>query len=244
MKMKLYTLLGAVGILFCSCNKDKKEDQVVSQRYVHKYGYAVSKEEWEAKNYPGQVITHMKNGSILTATYENGELHGPCTFTYPESQTIEKYVLYNRGKPVKEILYDISGMPVQESVQLSANRHSFTQWFSDGAPRSIEEFTLDELVDGQYFTVNNEVEARVEKGKGQRIQRDSKGVLLAQENFEVGYPVKKETFYPSGSPESIAFYADNKLHGEKKTFTASGEPVSIEEWIGGRLHGKSTYFKN
>jgi antitoxin component YwqK of YwqJK toxin-antitoxin module len=244
MSNKLIPVLAALAVLAFACQKDKKDDQVVSQKYVHKYGYAVSKEEWAAKNYPGQVISSLRNGVTVTATYENGELHGPCTFTYPNSQVVEKYVLYNQNTPVKEILYDISGMPVQETVQLSQHRHSLTQWYSDGVPRSVEEYTDEELIEGQYFTLNNELESHVEKGKGQRILRDNAGGLLCKDDIEAGYTVKRESFYPNGSPESIAYYHQNKLNGERRTFTAAGEPLAIEEWINGQLHGKSTYFKN
>lgn len=244
MKIRLPLLCGAIAFLACSCHKDNTNSQVVSQRYVHKYGYAVSQEEWASKNYPGQVITTLKNGTVVTATYENHELHGPCTYTYPNSQTVEKYVLYNHGAPVKEIHYDVSGMPMEETVQLSVSRRSITFWYADGAPRSVEEFANDELLEGQYFTVLNEVEARVEKGKGERVVRDAKGTLLSRDDVEAGFTVKRETFYPSGSPESVSYFASNKLHGEKKTYTANGEPLAVEEWVNGLLHGKATYFKN
>lgn len=244
MSSKLYTILAALGLLAFACQKDKKNDPVVSQKYIHKYGYAVSKEEWEAKHYPGQVISSLRNGVTVTATYENGELHGPCTFTYPNSQTVEKYVLYNQNTPVKEILYDVSGMPVQETVQLSQHRHSLTQWYSDGVPRSVEEYADEELLDGQYFTVNNELEARVIKGNGERVLRDVDGSLLCKDTIETGFTVKRESYYSNGSPESIAYYTQNKLDGLRKTFTPTGEPLAVEEWTNGQLNGNATYYKN
>lgn len=244
MKIRLSLLCGVVALLACSCQKDSNNSQVVSQRYVHKYGYAVSQEEWASKNYPGQVITSLRNGVVVTATYENHVLHGPCTYTYPNSQTVEKYVLYNSGAPVKEVHYDLSGMPMEETVQLSPSRHSLTLWYADGAPRSVEEFASDELLEGQYFTSLNEVEARVEKGKGQRVMRDAKGTVLYKDDVEAGFTVKRESFYSNGSPESVSYFANNRLHGEKKTYTASGEPLAVEEWVNGLLHGKATYFKN
>jgi antitoxin component YwqK of YwqJK toxin-antitoxin module len=244
MKTTTALLCGALALFACSCHKDNGNNSVVSQKYVHKYGYAVSAEEWASKNYPGQVISTLNTGVVVTATYENHELHGPCTYTYPNSQVVEKYVLYNKGIAVKEILYDLSGMPTKESVQLSPTRNSLTLWYSDGAPRSVEEFASGELLEAQYFTVLNEVEARVEKGNGHKVSRDAKGLLCSKEDITGGFTTKKETFYSSGSPESIAYYAAGKLHGEKKTFTASGEPSSVEEWVDGQLHGKSTYFKN
>lgn len=246
MNIKYYTvsILGLLGILACGCRQDKKDDQIVSQKFIHKYGYAVSKEEWEERNYPGQVITAMRNGSMVTATYENGVLHGPCTHTFPNSQTVEIYYLYNFGEVAKEIIYDVRGMPVREMVQLSPTRYSLTLWYAEGTPMSIEEFAGDELLEGQYLTLNNETEARVEKGNGKRIRRDLHGLLLSKDEIAKGYVVKHEAFHPNGAPESIAYFNNKQLHGEKRLFSASGEPLVIEEWVHGQLHGKSTFFKN
>jgi antitoxin component YwqK of YwqJK toxin-antitoxin module len=244
MKKQIYFVLGALGLLVASCQKANKDNPVVSQRYVHKYGYAVSQEEWEANRYPGQVITHLTNGVTITVTYENGMKHGPCTHTYPHSQTVEKYFLYNQNSLVKEIIYDHRGMPVREMVQLSPSRRAITVWYIEGNPMCIEEYAGEELLEGQYCTLNNEIEARVEKGHGLRIRRDQMGTLLSKDLFDRGYMVKRESFFPNGSPESIIHYKMGKLHGEKKTYAISGEPIAIEEWLNGRLHGKSTYFKN
>ena len=244
MSYRICTLLAATALMTSACQKNKNDDQVVSQVYVHKYGYAVSQEEWEEKNYPGQVISTLRDGSTVTATYENGELNGPCTFTYPHSQTVEKYILYKQNSPVKEILYDITGMPTQETVQLTKNRSSLTTWYFDGVPRSVEEYSNDELLEGQYFTPTNELEARVEKGKGLRIIRDASGVLVCKDIIENGLLAKRESFYPNGSPECVANYEGGHLSGERRTFTLNGEPLALEEWANGHLHGVSTYYKN
>lgn len=244
MRTKVVCILGAAAAVLSGCGNHKKESQVISQQYIHKYGYAVSKEEWNAKKYPGQVITTLRNGVTLTSTFENGVLHGPTTRTYPHSQTVENYSLYNGGAIVKEIRYDIKGMPVRESLQLSPTRYAITLWYADGTPLSIEEFAGHELLDGQYFTMTNEIEARVEKGHGKKIHRDEKGLLLAIEEYAQGYVTKRETFYPTGAPESITHYAQGKLHGEKRTFQQTGEPIVIEEWVHGKLDGKTTHFKN
>lgn len=244
MKNQLILGLSALGLITGGCQKSGTDNGIISQRYIHKYGYAVSKEEWDARTYPGQVITNLRNGITITATYENGVLHGPCTHTFPDSQTVKTYYLYNQGNVVKEISYDIKGMPVRETVQFSPTRYTITHWYLDGTPMSIEEFAGDELLEGQYLTLNNETEARVEKGDGTRIRRNQDGILMTKEQIQSGSLVKREAFYPTGTPESITFYLDGKLHGEKKSFTQKGEPLLIEEWIGGQLHGKSTYFKN
>lgn len=245
MKLKVCFVIGTLGALFTSgCLHDKKEEPVVAERFIHKYGYALTKEDWDSNNYPGQVITTLRNGVTVTSTFESGVLHGASTHTFPNSQTVQSYFLYNQGSKVKDIQYDIQGMPIRETVQVSPTRMTLTTWYADGTPLSIEEYCNDELLDGQYFTQANDTAARVEKGTGLRICRDREGILLSKDDFEGGFMTKRNSFHPNNTPESIAHYMRGKLHGEKRTFTVAGEPQSIEEWIDGRQHGKCTYFKN
>ncbi len=102
----------------------------------------------------------------VTATYENGIKHGPTTHTYPHSQTVEYYCLFNQGNKVKEISYDPNGVPMEEWIQLSPTRYSITMWYNQGSPMLVEEFVGEELLDGQYYTTSNELDSRVEKGIG------------------------------------------------------------------------------
>jgi len=243
MSRSLY-LLGFFGLFLAGCCNNKQECNVVSTRYIHKYGYAVSKNEFEEKKYPGQVVTALKNGVTITSTYENGVLHGLSRHTFPHSQTIEIDYLYNQGTLVKVNVYDVTGMPLREEVILSTTRSSSTKWYSNGTPLSIEEFAGKELIEARYFNLQNEVEAQVQKGKGTRIARTIEGILLSKDEIDEGYVTKRETFYPNGSPESIAYYVRGVLHGEKKSFTQSGEPLAVREYINGKLHGKTAFYKN
>ena len=246
MKKPIYvcTLLTIAGLSLCGCRSDGQNDQVVSQRYIHKYGYVLSKAEWNQSDYPGQVITNLKDGVTVTETYENSVLHGPTTYTFPHSQTVQHFYLYNQGVQVKEIHYNPMGMPVQEKVQLSPSRYAVTMWYHEGTPLLIEEFVENELLEGQYFTAANEIESRVEKGCGVRTLRDASGVLLMKEDIEQGFAAKRQTFYPNGAPESVAHYSHGLLDGEKKTFAQGGEPLSIEFYSQGHLHGTAAYFAN
>lgn len=244
MRHYLYPLLGCLGLMLVGCGKDNKECNVVSERYIHKYGYAVSKEEFKERKYPGQVVTALKNGVTITSTYENGVLHGTTTHTFPHSQTVETYFLYNQGALVKEIVYNINGMPLREEVQLSPTRHASTRWYADGTPLCTEEYAGNELVEAQYFSRQNEVESRVEKGKGLRVIRDIQGILTAREEIDEGFVIKRESFYATGAPESVAFYYRGILNGEKKSYTENGEPIAVKEYVNGKLHGKATFYKN
>lgn len=244
MKKIFFSLPIAAGLLLAGCGNDGANSQVISKRYIHKYGYAVSQSEWEAHHYPGQVITSLRSGVTVTSTYENGVLHGPCTHTHPHSQTVQYYYLYNFGEVKKEIEYDSLGMPILEKVQLSPHRFCLTKWFGDGSPMSIEDFADDELLDGKYFTLNNEIESQVERGMGLRIRRDHNGVLLSKDNITAGYLIERESFYPTGGLKSRTHYAMNHKHGFREVFTEKGEPLALEEWIDGQLHGKATYYHN
>lgn len=244
MNKNICLLIASAGLIISGCNDKKKDDKVISQQYKHKYGYPISEEDWETGRYPGTVTTILRNGVTVVANYEGGMLHGLSTHTYPHSPTIEASYLYENGKLVKENLFDVKGTPLSEFLQLSPTRHAFTLWYQDGSPQCLEEYVGEELLEGQYFTTQNETEARVEKGNGLRVRRDREGVLLSKDHLENGYLIKRESFFSNGSPESLSFYNKNKLHGEQYTYAVNGEPVSIAEWVEGKLHGKCTFFKN
>ncbi len=244
MRLPSSILFVAVLAFLASCQNKRDENPVVSKRYVHKYGYAVSQEEWESRDYPGQVVSTLRDGVTVTTSYEHGIMHGPCTYTYPHSQTVETYFLYNNGNLAKEIKYDRHGMPTREEIRLSPSRYSVTTWYTNGSPLNIEEYAGEELVEGQYFSSANEIEARVDKGNGKRILRDVHGLLVSRDTIEKGYLVKRESFYPNGAPENISTYSFNQLHGERRAYSPDGEPVAIEEWKNGKLHGLATSFNN
>ncbi len=244
MKKFLFSLPLAAGLILAGCGNDNGNSQVISKRYIHKYGYAVSESEWDANNYPGQVITSLRDGVTITATYENGMLHGPCTHTHPHSQTVQHYYLYNQGELKKEVAYDSLGMPTEEKVQLSPHRYCVTRWYGDGTPMSTEDFADDELLDGKYYSLNNDVESTVERGIGLRVRRDQNGTLISRDFIDKGYLTKREAFHANGNQESITHFKMNSKNGEREVYTASGLPLAVENWINGTLHGKATYYNN
>jgi len=242
---KLFLSLPIVATLLLSgCGSEQNNGEVISKRYVHKYGYAVSQSEWESNNYPGQVITTMRNGVTITSTYEDGLLNGPSTHTHPHSQTVQHFYLYEYGDLKKEVIYDALGMPIREKTQLSPHRCSITMWYGDGTPMSTEDYADDELLDGKYFTLNNELESSVERGNGLKTRRDQHGTLLSKNHIEAGYLTKKETFYSNGNLEEVAFYKMNQRNGERKVYTEAGDSLAVEEWVNNQIHGKATYFVN
>lgn len=245
--MKWFTPIALSMLVFSltGCNKgNSKKEEVVSKRYIHKYGYDVSKEEWESADYPGQVITTLRNGVTISATYEDGILSGPTTYTYAHSGTRQAVELYEHGNLIKKVSYSIRGIPTQEELFISPTNIKTTKWYPSGTPMSVEETMNGEILEGQYLSLSNETEARIQKGSGTRILRDEEGNLLEKETIQNGYPILRETYYESGSPHEQIPLSGGVLHGELKVFAKTGEPVSIQKYSMGVMHGLATYFQN
>jgi len=240
----LYIALSGLFVFGCQNSSKDQNENVVSKRYIHKYGYDVSKEEWDGATYPGQVITTLRNGVTVTASYEDGVLHGPTTYTFPHSHTTESLNIYERGNLVKKVTYDIRGIPQKEQVFLSPSHVKTTKWYQKGTPLSVEEYHNNELLEGEYYNEKNETASRVTKGSGVRITRDQHENIIARETIENGFPVLRETFHPHGIPHTVLPLSGGKLHGEKKVFAPTGEPVSIESYKLDVLHGPATYYQN
>jgi antitoxin component YwqK of YwqJK toxin-antitoxin module len=246
MKRYLFFLMPFLGILASGCQNSKqgKNEEVISERYIHKYGYDVSKKEWETAGYPGQVITTLRNGVTITASYEDGILHGPTTYTYAHSQTLESLNIYERGNLMKKTSFSIQGIPFKEETFLSPSHLRVLRWYNTGTPMSLEEFHHTELLEGEYYNKNNEAEYRVIKGAGTRIIRDQHEQITSKETIENGYPILRETFYSHGVPHTIIPLSGGKVHGEKNVFAPSGEPISKETFTLNVLDGPATYFQN
>jgi len=239
-------LIALSGLFIFGCQNSSKDhdENVVSKRYIHKYGYDVSKEEWESATYPGQVVTTLRNGVTVTASYEDGTLHGSSTYTFPHSNTTETLSVYERGNLVKKITYDIRGIPQKEQVFLSPSHIKVTKWFQKGTPLSVEEFHNQELLEGEYFNERNETEHRVTKGSGTCIIRDQHENVVAREVVEGGFPVLRKTFHTHGIPHTVIPLSGGLIHGQKKVFAPTGEPISVETYTKNVLDGPATYYQN
>ncbi|MCB1118048.1 MAG: hypothetical protein KDK50_05675 [Chlamydiia bacterium] len=245
MRKKFAGFLALLGLALVGCQDNTNQNQqVISERYIHKYGYDVSKEDWSKNGYPGQVITNLRNGITITSRYEDGKLHGTTTYTFPHSTTLESAHLYDRGQLVKKTSFNVRGIPTAEEVYLSSTHRKLTTWHTDGTPLRIEEYDNGRLVEGEYFTTNNKVESRINKGEGVRTVRNEQGQLVARETIENGLVAMRTEYYSSGTPHTITGLLNGNLHGTKRTFAASGEPLAIENWTNGVPNGIFTYFQN
>ncbi len=239
-------LLAALGLFAYGCQNSKvaQNDHVITKRFIHKYGYDVSKEQWDSQEFPGQVITTLKNGITVTANYEDGVLHGISHSTFPLSQTLESESMYERGTLKKKTSFNIRGIPVSEEVYLPDNIVKTTKWYTNGIPLSIETYKGKQLKNAEYFNTKNEVEYKVVDGFGTRVTKTENMKLAVKETIENGYPTKRESFHANGVPHSITNFQNGMLHGTKQVFASSGEPVLEEHWKNNQLDGLATYFQN
>ena len=242
MKRAAFFLLGSA--LFTSCATNGPLDQVVSQTFVHKYGFETSEEEWDARDREGQVVTTLKNGVKISKSYENGKLHGLTTHTFPHSSTIEKCLVYHQGALLKESVNDPAGIPIREEAHGFDNHTLITLWDERGVPLSVEDYEGDILMEGKYYTPEHELEAAVERGSGARTKRDRTGLLISRDEIENGALVSRTTYHPNGAIQMISHYADFQLHGTQLKYTASGKPLMETNWDQGVLHGLKIIYRN
>jgi antitoxin component YwqK of YwqJK toxin-antitoxin module len=231
-------------MLFTACQSNDSLDQVVSQTYVHKYGFETTPQEWEARERDGQVVTMLKNGVKISRTYQNGVLHGLTTYSFPHSSIVEKSLVYDQGGLLKETLNDAAGMPIREEAYEFDNRTIITLWDEKGVPLSIEEYQGDTLLEGKYYTPEHELEANVEGGKGERIKRDRTGLLISRDEIENGAIVCRTTYHPNGGIHTVSHYHDYQLHGPQQKYTASGRPLMELNWDHGVLDGSKIIYRN
>jgi len=244
MKSKHGLILSFICLATASCTNDSNQKNVISERYIHKYGYDVSKEEWQKEVHPGQVLTMLRDGKTITSTYEDGILHGPKTSSHPHSQTIETLEQYERGRLVKRITYTIRGVPQKEEVFKSPTHVIVTAWYPSGTPKFKEELKEDMLINGQYFNTANETDTRIENGTGERTLRNQSGDILSKEIFNNYMITYTETYYPNNIPHETTSYDNGIVHGEHKVFAMSGEPISVENYYYGNKHGLCSYYQN
>ncbi len=232
------------ALAIASCQTIVPPDQIISQKYVHKYGFDLSEEEWDQRAQEGQVIATLKNGVTISRTFENGNLHGPTTYTFPNSEVVEKILLYDQGNLLKQTVQDANGVPIREEAYEFDDRLIVTFWSDTGVPLSVEEYDGDQLVDGKYFSSEHELEAQVETGNGFRVKRDRSGLLVSRDQIENGIMSVRTTYHPNGQMHTVSHYQDYLLHGKQSKFTISGRPLMSLHWDRGILDGIKTVYRN
>ncbi len=240
--MKRFLLFLISCSIIVSCQQST--DQIVSQTFVHKYGFETSEEEWEAREKDGQIVTMLKNGVKITRSFENGKLHGSTTFTFPHSSIVEKLLVYDQGILLKERINDAAGMPIREEVYEFDDRIITTLWDDKGAPLSVEEYDDEILIEGKYYTPEHQLEASVTVGSGERVKRDRTGLLISHDKIENGIISSRTTYHPNGGVHTVSHYHDYQLHGPQLKYTASGKPLMELNWNHGVLDGLKIIYRN
>jgi antitoxin component YwqK of YwqJK toxin-antitoxin module len=232
-------LLGV--ITSCQSHREYCGDEVVCET-VHRYGVPLEPEDWSDRGQHGQVVSMRKDGVAVTRNYEGGVLHGECTYTFPHRDTIQKKEIYNQGNLRQEFAHYPSGLPQRQTVHGSAGQ-SVTVWYENGAPYSREELQNGNLIHGEYYGLDQQVEARVQDGQGMKVRRDGQGQLQAVDNIENGQKVASTTYHPNGVPAAVTPYVNGKVEGERRTYLAGGEPATIENWTANVQHGPTHVFE-
>lgn len=228
----------------CNCRTCDPCEEVIQQRYVHKYGVEVAPEDWTQRGQCGQVISTRKDGTTATQYYDNGVLHGECTYSFPHSSTVARKESYDFGALMAETAYYRSGGARQEIKPIGGSRKEVTSWYETGVPKSKEVYENDSLIEGEYYTTDHTTEGRVNEGNGNRIQRDPYGQLIARELISNGEIAQITTFHTNGNPKEVIPLSKGSRSGTVQIYLPDGEPSRIEEWSNGIQNGTTTLFEN
>jgi len=245
MRFKFIYLGSALALLSTGCQKQCCEsDCYVDQQYYHKYGAPLQPDDWCQRGSNGQVITTLRDGVVCKQTYANGELHGESTYTYPNSQQVQRVEVHSNDQLVKQNSFHVSGIP-EKSVEYSTpDIRTETTWYESGHPRSIEKYKNGFLISGEYFNTQNLRDSWVNEGNGERLTRDPYGTFLSLDTFRGGQLVSQTLYYPNKTPKEIIPFQNGQVHGERKTYYPGGDPMTIEGWANGLQNGTTIIFQN
>lgn len=229
--------------LLPSCQSSRDScDEVVCET-VHRYGVPLEPEDWSERGKNGQVVSMRKDGVTVTRTYEDGVLHGDCTYSFPYRDVVQKKEVYNQGAVAEEVVHYSSGLPQRQTTHVSPRKQSVVAWYESGAPQSREEYANGELVQGEYYTPNQQIDSNVNESNGLRTLRDGQGQLLSVDTIQKGQKVLSTSYHSDGTPAAVTPYVKGKVEGERLTYLPGGEPSTIEKWSKNVQHGTTTVFE-
>lgn len=221
-----------------------KPSPVVDTSFVHKYGLEVPMDEWEARGKSGCVVQTLKTGVVVKEEFSDGLLHGLTSCTFPHCEAVERTSLYEKGVLRQEIFYSPSGIPLCRVDYPAEGGKIVARWYESGVPKSLERYSAGKFVSGEYFSISNQLEARVIEGEGNHPVRDDYGQLICFEDVADGLTHLRTTFHQNGTPKEIIQLQEGKPHGRCKSFLPGGEPNTDEEWKNGLQEGISIEFQN
>lgn len=237
-------------VLFSACHPQSQQQNpmgrlgVVQESYYHKYGEEVAPSEWRDRGNHGKRILTLSNGITVAESYHFGKLDGEVTYSYPYTSLVERKEFYKEGELTAREWLSEQGFPVKREEIVSPSEKKVTEWFTTMAPRSVETYRDGRLVEGDYFTPEQEKKSTVSQGNGERIRVTSQGVTVSKEKVAGGVVIEKILFWENGSPQEITLYNERgDIDGQQKSFLQGGEPESTKEWKNGVLDGVTILFR-
>lgn len=241
MSKNKWTKLVAVS-LFLSPLGYADECQVLKQRYIHQYGIEINKKQWMETGQTGHIVTTQKNGVTCKKHYLCGLLEGQTTYTFPNSEDIEKVKLYSQNQLLKETNFYLSGSPFKEITYSPTELILVREWYENGSLKSFEKYSGSLLAHGVYYDTFGQCVSKVEDGKGVRTLRDIYGSLVSTNTLKEGKVEVVTLYYENGVPKEVNPYVGGAIHGLRKTFLPGGEPYTIENWEHNKLQGVTTLY--
>lgn len=247
--MKKLSIIGAafcLALTLSGCKNSNYYNEILKETYIHKYDVPMAKADWEEQGQNGKIVQLKKDGVTVTQSFENGELHGETSYTFPNTSTIHRTEVFEKGKlkskrenyPNGSAMWEVFFNDEAEPIKLC-------QWYEDGGtPALIEIFEQKRLVNGEYRTPLNDIEARVNNGQGIRVRRSNEGELLYKDHIENGEMVKRTIYFANGDPSIIIPYKNGQIHGTRLTYLPGGVPNSAEAWVDGKQEGITVTYQN
>ncbi len=240
---KYYPAIVAFALcLLTACGNPN--NNAISTVFIHKYGAAITEDDWANRGGNGQVVTTYKDGTTITENYVANLLEGKTTFSFPHSSVIAKEENYSRGHLLSETLHFTSGVPKQKTEYISDAEQHVTTWFQNGNPRSFEKIVDSLLQEGEYYTSSNDLESKIRAGVGTKIERNTYGEFLSKIEYKDGEKQLMTTYHSNGDPKAIIPYRSGQVHGVKKLFYINGIPERFEEWTNGVQQGTTVLFRD
>ncbi len=242
--MKHFTIfaLASLSLALGGCRNGNED--IVQSTYIHKYGVPVAKSDWDAGGKTGKIISLKTDGVTVAKGYVDGVLNGETTYSFSNSSTVQFVEVYEKGELTAKRENYASGVPMCEQLFREDVLVKQTRWYEAGTPTAIETYQGVFLANGEYRTLDNEVEARVQNGEGTRICRSGEGGLISKDTFHAGDMVERITYFQNSDPSTLASYQMGKIHGTRLTYLPGGLPCTLEQWVHGEQQGTTVVYQN
>lgn len=231
-------------LVMTGCKNRIQQNEIVKETYIHRYGVPISKSDWLSQGKEGQTVSLRADGTTVTTSYLSGIMHGPTTYSFPHTSTIQMVENYSQGELISKKEHFASGMPMKEEVFENGELVHFALWYEDGTPKVTEDYSGDFLVSGEYRNPLNVLEGKVQNGEGIRIWRSNDGTLLLKDQVSSGYMTERTAYFANGEPSTITHFEKNQIHGIRRSFSPGGVPLAMEEWVHGNQEGLTSIYQN